>query len=304
MNITQNSDKAKQIAYLGLIFVILVWGVVPLITLKFYEVYSPTLRVAFLSLVCSVALFVISRKKLHLLDRSYFRVAIPTGIFLCLGNILQKIGLQYTTPTHYAFLENLSVLIVPVLLYAFTRKKPGILTVSGAILCLVSCFLLTGMGKEQGETSWLGDVLCALSGLAYGVNIAGTGVFAKKLYAPLYLMVQMSTETVISFGFALCLHTSGMEPIFFSLDWRWILGNVAIALINSTLCWIIRVNAMKHIDASVVAVMMPFSSVVTTVLSIAAGKDTLSMGLIGGTVLGLIAVILSGLGDRKKTEKT
>ena len=99
-------------------------------------------------------------------------------------------------------------------------------------------------------------------------------------------------------------HTSGMEPIFFSLDWRWILGNVAIALINSTLCWIIRVNAMKHIDASVVAVMMPFSSVVTTVLSIAAGKDTLSMGLIGGTVLGLIAVILSGLGDRKKAEKT
>lgn len=297
-------DTKKRLAYLGLVFVILVWGIIPLVTLHFYDYYSPTIRIAFGDLICAAVLLVIARKHLKLLDKSYFKIAIPTGFFMAVANILQKIGLQYTTPTHYAFLENLSCLVVPILLIFFVKKKPSALTILAAVLCLLSSFVLTGMNADSGGVSVLGDILCALAGVFYGVNIAGTGAFAKKLYAPLYLMIQMFTEMLVSFVGAMVFHVTQIETIVFSFDWRLLLANVAVIFLSSTVCWLIRTNAMKHVDASVVAVMMPFSSVVTTVASIIAGKDVLTVNLGIGVVLGLVAIILSGFGDRQKQTKT
>ena len=303
MEIAARTSNKKYMAYLGLVFVILVWGIGPLITLRFYRYYSPTIRIAFGDTVSILALLLICRKKLHLLDKNYLRVAIPTGFFMALANILQKIGLQYTTPSHYAFLENLSCIAVPVLMFVLTKKKPGVLTVIAALLCLVSSFILSGMSARSDGVSAVGDLLCALAGILYGVNIAGTGAYAKKFFAPLYLLIQMATELVVSFVGAWALHGTGVERIQFTPDWRLLLANAVFVLISSTLCWVIRTNAMKRVDATVVAVMMPFSSVVTTVASVLLGSDTLSWNLVIGALLGLVAIILSGFGDRKQEEK-
>ena len=300
MEHTSSTDKNKLLTYAGLIFVIIIWGIYPLIALRFYKYYSPTIRIAFSCLVCAIALLIISRHKLNLLNKTYFMVAIPTGFFLAVADILQKIGLLYTTPTHYAFLENLSCVVVPILLIFFVKKKPSFLTIAAALLCLLSSFVLTGVTADSGNISPIGDTLCALAGVFYGINIAGTGAFAKKLDAPLYLMIQMFTEVIISSVGAVVFDATGIEKIKFSFDLRLILACIVIAFTVSTLCWLIRTKAMKHVDASVVAVMMPFSSIITTIVSIFVGNDTLNANLAIGVVLGLIAIILSGLGDRKK----
>ena len=79
---------------------------------------------------------------------------------------------------------------------------------------------------------------------------------------------------------------------------------VLVALLSHTVCWIIRTNVMKHLDATVVAVMMPCSAVITGILSILLGMDTLTPTLFGGAVLMFSASALSGLGDAriKKTK--
>lgn len=300
MESTLVAAKSKRLAYLGLVFVILIWGISPLITLQFYKYYSPTIRISFGTLTSAIGLLIISRKKLKLLNKTYFIVAVPTGFFLSLANIVQKIGLQYTTPTHYAFLENLSVIVVPILSFFFLKKKPSVLTIFSAILCLFSAFVLTGMTADTSGISVMGDLLCAIAGVFYGVNIAATGAFAKRLHAPLYLTIQMFTEVIISFVAAIIFDTVGIEKIMFSFDWRLILANIVILFITSTICWLIRTNAMKVVDATVVAIMMPFSSVITTIVSIFTGNDKLTANLIIGVPLSLIAIILSALGDLQK----
>ena len=299
MKSTSVATKNKHLAYLGLVFVILIWGINPLITLRFYKNYSPTIRISFGALTSAIALLIISRRKLNLLNKTYFIIAVPTGFFMSLANIVQKIGLQYTTPTHYAFLENLSVIVVPILLIFFLKKKPSFLTIFSAILCLFSSFILTGMTTVTNGVSVVGDLLCALAGIFYGVNIAGTGAFAKKLHTPLYLTIQMFTEVIVSFVGVIIFDVTEIEKIVFDFDWRLILANIVIVFISSTICWLIRTNAMKVVDATVVAIMMPFSSVVTAIVSTLTGNDTLTVNLIVGVTLGLIAIILSGLGDHK-----
>jgi len=303
VNISSLTRNRKALAYCGLIFVVAIWGISPLITKAFYAYYSPTIRLAYSSFLCALTLLAISWNKRKLLDKTYFAVAIPTGFFLGLADILQKVGLQYTTPTHYAFLENLNCLIVPILMFFFIKKKPGVLTVLGSVLCLCSSVCLTGWTGEGSKNMLLGDILCATAGIMFGINIAGTGAFAKKLYAPLYLMIQMFVETIVATVGTVVFHFTGFEPVQFTFDWQPLLGNVALVFISYTLCWLIRTNAMKQMDATVVAVMMPFSSAVTMLVSVLTGKDALTGNLITGASLGLLAVILSGLGDRQPSQR-
>ena len=293
--------NSKFSAYSGLVFVIFMWGISPLITLYFYKYFSPTIRIFMGTVLSSLALFLISYKKLHLLTKKCFRLAVLTGFFLAVANILQKIGLKFSTPTHYAFLENLSVLVVPIILFLITKKKPSLLTTLAAFLCLASSLILTGVFGEKAAT-YSGDILCALAGVFYGINIAVTGTYAKEVYVPIYLMLQNATEAVISLISVIAFHATGIEPILFTLDWKLIVINCVLILVSSTLCWVIRTNAMKKVDATVVAVMMPFSSVITTVASILLGSDTFSLNLIAGIILGLAAVILSAFGDRAKQQ--
>ncbi len=78
------------------------------------------------------------------------------------------------------------------------------------------------------------------------------------------------------------------------------LQKIGFVLISLTLGWLIRTHAMKTVDPTVVAVMMPFSATVTVIASIILDQDEFSTSLVVGAILGLVAVILSGRGDREE----
>ena len=71
----------------------------------------------------------------------------------------------------------------------------------------------------------------------------------------------------------------------------------------STLGWIIRTEALKYVNASVVAVLMPFSSVVTGVLAVCIGKDVFTLHLLLGGLVILLSSILSSVADIKESKQ-
>lgn len=288
-------------AYLALFFVVFIWGCSPTVyNWIFSKGYmSPLICTAVISAVSALALALISAKHFGKLRKKYFLVAIPTGIFNSTASLLQKIGLGMgASPTMYAFLENLSCVVVPILLFVFIKKKPSFLTITASVLCLLSAFVLSGMTFSFGA----GEVLCALSGILYGVNISATGAFAKDLFAPLYVMIQMCVQTVLAFTMAFSFNAisiggRAMETLVFTWNVTPLLVMLGLALVSNTLCWLVRTNALKKIDASIVAVIMPFSAVVTGIISVLTGTDVLSWNLVVGAILGVASAILSGLSD-------
>lgn len=319
LNQSKGKLNKKVIAYIGLISVMLVWGISPILTGSLYEGgrNSASITSFATSIFAMISLFFICIPHLKKLNKTYLKIAIPTGLFNSTASILQKIGLQYSTPTQYAFLENLSCVIVPILLFIFIKKKPGIFTILASVICLAGSFILTGM-ITSGFSLGIGEILCALAGIFYGVNIAGTGCFAKKLYAPLYVFIQMCVQVVVSLITALALNFisvngTPLEAIAFSWKFTDLLIIFASGVFFTAICWVIRTNVMKYVATTAVAIIMPFSAVVTGIVSVIRGTDVLSLNLILGAVLGLIAAILSGFGDRieelreekkKKAEQT
>ena len=134
------------------------------------------------------------------------------------------------------------------------------------------------------------------------MNIAATGAFAKELFAPLYVMIQMWVQTLLSFLMALSFNVIfvggvALEKIVFSFEIEPILLIVSIAIVINSLGWAIRTSAMKKIDATTVAMVMPFVAVVTSVASIILKMDTLTWNLCVGGVLIILSSILSGMSD-------
>ena len=305
MNISEeqkNFEQKKKFAYIQLFSVLIIWGVAPLLTKELYKYYSPTIRNFFSEIVLIITYALLAGKNIKKISPQYFKIGIPTGFFLALANLSQKIGLMYTTPAKYAFLENLSCV----------KKKITLTTVTASVICLISAFILNGV--SFGNSAWgKGEILCAISGLLYGFNIAGTGAFAKKLCTPVYLMVQSMVGMTVSFIVSIILNftyiqqPSGafepVEKIMFSFKIEHILFCILLVVLSSGIGWVMRTNSMKYIDTSTVSVITPFSAVVTGIFSVLAGKDVLSINLVAGGILGMAAIIISELDSILKKKK-
>ena len=307
----ENKKQLPSWFYMAsLIFVILMWGTMPVITKKMYIFFSPTVYTTLMGLTAGIAMFFISFKHLRRLSRELLKISIPTGIINALAAILQKIGLQYTTPTKCAFLDTLSCITVPIMLFILTRKRPTPLKLLAAFLCLSGCFVLTGVRFGDFSAFGIGEILCALAGILYGVNIAITGIYAQKIFVPLHVMIHMGVQVVTGSIMAVLLHfitVNGqpMEQFRFTFAFKPILFMILIGLVASALGWMIRINALKKIDPTVVGVMMPMSSVVTGFVSVLFGTDALTARLLIGGALGTSASIVSNLSSgAQKTKRS
>ena len=296
-------NKATVLAYLGIISVVFIWGVIP--TAKKALIgshFSPAVYSMITTFAGACALLLLFAKHLGKINRSYFKVAVPTGAIVGAAALLQAIAYKYdASPTKQAFLENLSCVIVPILLFIIIKKKPSIITVIASVTCLASSFVL-GDIFSVGLSFGTADVLNALAGIMYGVNIALTGIYAKKFFAPIYVMIQLFVQSISSAIVALSFNyiTFGGEPMdkfVFTPDVWLILGAIGIGILTNAVCWTVRTTAMKYVSPNVVAVIMPFSAVVTGVVSVILGMDTLSTTLIIGAVLGLAASFMSSADD-------
>ncbi len=299
-------QKSNAIYYVYMFLVVGIWSVSPLVTKTFYDYYSATAYTLLCALISAVSFTLLSVKKLKMLDKQYFKVAIVTGACYSLATISQKIGLQYTTPAMYAFLENTSCIIVPLLMLFMFKQKPCKPVAFASVICLLGCFVLSGANFSGGLG--MGEILCALAGFLYAGNIVGTGVYAKKMDAVLYLMIQQWVNVVLSALFMVCLHYIrpegvALEYIHFSFDFKILLLAVLTNLIVSCVCWILRTITVTKLDVTVVTITMSTPAVLTTILSVCLGLDTVSWSLILGAALIFSAVLLSGLGETLSTKK-
>lgn len=300
------TSKKTTLAYAGILSVVFYWAIMPILKkILIGDHFSASVFSTVTAFSSAIILLLLYRKQLKHLNREYFKVAIPTG--LCLGGaaLTQALAFNFNaSPTNQAFLENLSCVIVPVLLFLLIKKKPSVLTVLASLLCLLSSMVLSGVFSNAFAFA-AADILNALAGLLYGLNIALTGIYAKKFISSLYVMIQLFVQAILSFLMAIGFHFliiggSPVDPFVFTFDPWLILALIAVGVVSNAVCWPIRTTAMKYVSANVVAVIMPFSAVITGVIAVLNGQDQPTWSLLIGAILGIVASLLSAWGDMKE----
>ena len=286
--------------YLALFFVVLVWGLDPVIMSYFYNYYSASLLTAIGTGASFIMLLILNRKRLSRLTPRYFLIAAPISALNSAACLLQKIGLQYTTPANYAFLEHLSCAVVPIALFFLIKKRPNVAQSVSIVLCLFGCFILCGVGTAGEVSLAFGDILCGLAGIMLGACVALTGVYGRGLDISVYMVVHRGVYFLVSVISAISLNfiTLGgvvAEPLHFTLS-PWLLLLITLfGLVSIGLCWLLKNLATVKLDPTVVAIISPFSAVISAIVSVALGQDVLTYNLVIGALVILLAVLFSDL---------
>ena len=101
------------------------------------------------------------------------------GGLLCVGVLMQQIGLMSTSVTHAGFLTALYVPLVPLLAWLFQRQAAHWTIWVAVLFSLVGSFLLAGVGAWQGLST--GDAWIVASALPWSLHVLLIGRAAQRL---------------------------------------------------------------------------------------------------------------------------
>lgn len=298
-------SKNKVLSLIGLIVVVILWGIAPVISKYLFDnaFISPALLVAVRGLLSCVAMliFILITKGFKDITKAYW-ICIPAGLILGAAYLFQFIGLNDTTPAKNTFLESMSCIAVPIMMFILVREKPSWMAIVASIACLIGAFVLCGDGwnfSAMFTKPTLGDILSTIGGIFFGIDIAFTKVFAKNKNPWVFVFFQLVILTIMSFIYALPFE----KPLLFVWNWLNVVIMLVLGIICTAICWVLRTICIKNVSAVTCAVLMPMSAVVATITSIIFRIEKFSWNVIAGGLIITAAIVISGIWDAKHEKK-
>ncbi len=297
--------KKKVVSLLALILVVFLWAVAPVFSKFIFDsgFVTPALLVTVRGGLSIIAMGIVLLITGGFKDftKKYW-VTIPAGLVLGAAYLFQFIGLDSTTPAKNTFLESVSCIAVPICMFIFIREKPSWMTIVSAIMCLGGSFILCGKGwdfKEMFTAPTIGDILSAIGGIFFGIDIAISKVYAKDKNPLLFVFFQLIILTIMSL-----IYTVSFEKgVTFSWDWRNIVIVLFLGIACTALCWVTRTHAIKNVGAVTCAVLMPMSAVLAALISIIAKIEAFSWNVIIGGLVITLSIVISGVYDAVMEKK-
>jgi len=170
-------------AHLLLVLITFIWGATFVVIKDSLNDASPLLYNAVRMTIAALLLAAIFFRQLRSITRPVAAAGFVVGTLLWLGYECQTAGLKYTTPSKSAFLTGVSVVLVPVMLAAFWRRKVNRWTLAGVAIAFVGLYLLTvpevaGRGFFTGVNR--GDLLTLGCAVAFAFQIILLGRAAQR----------------------------------------------------------------------------------------------------------------------------
>jgi drug/metabolite transporter (DMT)-like permease len=196
-----------------------------------------------------------AKKQTAPLTRRDYLIAGGISLCVCVGAVLQQIGLTTTTATNGGFLTAIYAVFVPLIAWLVTQQRPRLIVIAACALCVVGAWLLTYKGQAQ---HWaVGDSLILLASIAWAASIVLVPIFLERAPRPLFLSLAQS---------ALC----ALVGIVASLWHRPVTPHDLIqaapailyaGLLSGGLAYTLQIIAQKHTPAAEAALILSLESV-------------------------------------------
>ena len=279
----------KYLAIAGLIAVTVIWGGGFVASDMALESLRPFQIMTIRFLLASFLMGTASIRKLKGMKSGEIRAGILMGAALFMGFAFQIVGLQYTTPSKNAFLTALNVVMVPFIAFVILKKKVGARSIAGAVMAIVGVGLLS---LDKNLTLGIGDALTLVCAAGFAFQIFFTSEFVKKYRAVALNFVQMLTAVLLSFVSLFLFQ----ETEFHVTAKGW-LSVLYLGVISTALCYLLQTASQKYVDETKAAIILSMESVFGTLFSILILHEQVTLRMVCGCVIILVAVIVSNLAD-------
>ena len=273
-------------ADIALCFMALIWGSGFVFMKNSLAAYSPIQIIAIRMLIGSVVLALFSIKRLLKIKLKDIVAGSVIGISLFLGFFFQTLGLKYIPVGNSAFLTATYVVLVPLMVLIFTRKKPKRYNVISAIIMLLGIFLLTY--EQQGELISIGNIYTILCAIFFGVQVILIDHYTKQRDPIVLAITQMFFAALI--GFAVLLFTDGY-PIIISIET--VPTVLYLGIVASSITYLIQNVAQKYTSPTHAGILMSLESVFGAILGVLLLNEIITIRTFIGCSIIFIALIIT-----------
>jgi drug/metabolite transporter (DMT)-like permease len=231
----------------------------------------------------------IYREDLRKLTLDEAWAGVQVGLFMFGGYAFQTAGIARTTPSKAAFITGLSVVLVPVFLAAFWRRKIGAWAWGGAAVSFAGLYLLTVPTEGFADLN-RGDLLVMGCAVLYAFQIIFIARYTGKYSLGALSCLQVILTGVLSAIAVPILDLTRWEPFFVRFTFQMEFGVIVTAIFTTALAYPLLVWGQRHTSATNTALILTFEPVFAAITSFFMLHERL-----GGRALAGAALILGGI---------
>jgi drug/metabolite transporter (DMT)-like permease len=281
-------------ADLALAFCAFIWGTTFVVVKDGLADVSVFVYIALRFGLATLVMVLLFRGSLRHLDGRGVWAGMQIGFFMFGGFAFQTAGLKFTTPSKAAFITGSSVVLVPLLLAAFGRRRINFWIWAGAISALCGLYLLTVPSDGLAALN-RGDILASVCSLMFALHLISVGRFVKHHSVGALAFVQVATTAALSVLLLPVLAASGWERPH--LVWtRTALFSILITSIGSTVIgFSLQVWAQQHTSPSHAAILISLEPVFAACTSWMLAREHLGLRIFLGAALIFIGILSAEL---------
>lgn len=296
-----NKKSISFFASLGLLLTAAIWGFAFVVVKDSLDYIGPIYIIAFRYSLAAIVMGIIFIKKWRLLNKKYLCRGAFSGAFLFIAYVTQTIGCNFTTAGKNAFLTTTYVILIPLIMWFLTKKRPQWHVFLAAIISITGIGLLAlGTGDSKGLNN--GDILTIICGLFFALHIIVTAKYNSQGDDPLFLTLLQFVFCAI-YGWILSPIMDGKLTIeIFQREFlqKIILSILYLGLFSTMLCFSLQNIGLKYVPSSLASLFLSFESVFGVLFGSLILHEKITPRMICGCVLIFSAVILA---ETKKNKK-
>lgn len=219
-------------------------------------------------------------------DRDTLKAGVVCGTFMTGGNLMQQMGLKFTSAGKAGFITALYIILVPVIRVIFMKKKETLRTWIGVAAGAVGLYLLC---VSSSFTVAAGDLWVLGCALMFALQIIAVDAFVKDSDPLKICFIQFSVNVVLSLIPALIFEASSTTA-----DGIREAGNAILycGLISGAGGYILQTVGQKTTRPEAASMIMSLESVFAALAGWILLSETMSVREIAGCVIMFIAVML------------
>jgi drug/metabolite transporter (DMT)-like permease len=251
----------------------------------------------FLSLrfvLAGALLALLYHRELRKLDAGGLRAGGVIGLLMFSGFAFQTVGLTMTTPSKSAFITGLFVVLVPVMLAGFGRRRISHWIWAGVVTAVAGLYFLTVPAAGFSELN-LGDVLTLFCAILYALHIIAIGHYAPRYSSGVLVFLQVAATALLSVA---------AVPVFALTEWEaprvaWTPGLIWAVLGTGVLATVFtfsaQVWAQRYAAPSHVALLLTLEPVFAGLTSFVFAGERMGWRGLAGAALILAGIVIAEL---------
>lgn len=280
-------NRTELLADAALLMVAFIWGG-GFVAGKFaLESATPFWIMTLRYLGAGILIALCSLKHLRHITRQDLKCGTILGFLMYTGITLQTFALHYTTPGKQSFIVVSYTVLVPLIVWAMTKKRPLPKELVAAVITMIGVALLS---LNERLTVGIGELMTFGFAIIFSLQIVFTSRYMKQVSLFPFTVTQMLSAAVFSLISALLF-----EPVFqvstLSSTSFWAIAY--LMLMNTAAAFLLQNVAQRYAKASHTALIMALESVFGAVDAVVLTGEIFTPRMLVGCVLIFFAILFA-----------